>query len=176
MSFFFFFLNIWRNLTLKSSCQCSIHCVKTCYTDNFLTPGGSTVLIIWTQQLLIWVISTYKILSPAVWFKGENGLSRYNLFLIMCVTLSAKSFRMTLWRCFKSWAKTPVCHFMAGSDTATWLAYSSHSTWAGAGNQSGEHKPVCCKPHLATGFDWPHWTSTGEFNTVLGIGHTCHLC
>lgn len=51
---------------------------------------------------------------------------------------------------------------MTGSDAATRLAYSSHSSWTGAGNQGGEHKPVLYEPHLATGFDRSDRTHAGE--------------
>lgn len=71
-----------------------------------------------------------------------------------------------------------------GPDVATWLAYSSHSSWAGAGNQSGVHKPLCYEPHLATGFNRPDGTPAGETSfyslhitvtTWMRPSHSCLL-
>lgn len=52
--------------------------------------------------------------------------------------------------------------YASGPDVATWLANSSLSTGAGAGDQSGEHKSVFVEPHLATGSNRSDGTPTGE--------------
>lgn len=51
---------------------------------------------------------------------------------------------------------------LVGPDVASWLAYSSHCTRAGAGNQRGEHGPVRQEPHLAPGSNRPDGEPTGE--------------
>lgn len=76
-----------------------------------------------------------------------------------------------------------------GPDVATWLAHSSHSSWAGAGNQSGVHKPLFYEPNLATGFNRPDGTPAGETSLLFtcycgymnaqesksSLGHSCFL-
>lgn len=77
-----------------------------------------------------------------------------------------------------------------GPDVATWLAYSSHSSWAGARNQSGVHKPLFYEPHLATSFNRPDGTPAGEMSSYglhvtvatwiyrraeSSLGHSCFL-
>lgn len=69
-----------------------------------------------------------------------------------------------------------VTHFLlvaVGPDVETRMAYSSHSTWAGAGNQSGMHEPVCSEPHLATSFDRPDGAPAGELIPGLYGAFTC---
>lgn len=98
----------------------------------------------------------------AVRVLGLRRAAGTRYFAVDCVSPAAI-------RCF-SGDKDPACECdryepwlsVAGPHAAARLAYRSHRARAGAGNQSGQHRPVLSEPHLAAGSDRPDGAHAGN--------------